>query len=162
MRLTHAASAIGGASFASLASIALTITSASNAAADPLPTSAEHVASPGQSVASTDTGDAVVLNPANLAWLPGGEVRWTWVDCPDDARKVGCGHAFSAATPLPFGLATAFRIDLVQPPWGGPDAEGVGFPYRGSDYVWATWGLAFKLGDRLALGMSLGRSSPQN
>ncbi|HEY5147391.1 MAG TPA: signal peptide peptidase SppA [Polyangiaceae bacterium] len=162
MRLTHAASAIGGASFASLASIALTITSASNAAADPLPTSAEHVASPGQSVASTDTGDAVVLNPANLAWLPGGEVRWTWVDCPDDARKVGCGHAFSAATPLPFGLATAFRIDLVQPPWGGPDAEGVGFPYRGSDYVWATWGLAFKLGDRLALGMSLERSYSQN
>ena len=159
MRLTvHEAGLV----FAASVSFGAAAAFAAFAAADPLPTSAEHVASPGQSVASTDTGDAVVLNPANLAWLPGSELRWTWVDCPDDAFKVGCGHAWTAATPLPFGLATALRVDLVQPPWGSSDQVGVGFPYRGSDYVWVTWGLAFKLGDRLAFGASLERSYSQN
>ncbi len=165
MRLTHAASAVGGAGLALVAAVitfGTAVTVASTAAADPLPTSAEHVATPGQSVASTDTGDAVVLDPANLAWLPGSELRWTWVDCPNDAVKVGCGHSWTAATPLPFGLATALRVDLVQPPWGGSDHEGIGFPYRGSDYVWVTWGLAFKLGERLAFGASLERSYSQN
>src|SRR5271165_2199768 len=109
--------------------------------ADPLPTSVEHVAAPGRSIASTDTTDALVLNPSNLAWLPGPELRWTWVRCPNEAVKVGCGHAWGVGTPLPFGLSTALRVDLVQPPWGAEGA-GVGFPYRGNDYVWVTWGLA--------------------
>ncbi len=132
------------------------------AQADPLPTSAEHVATPGQSVASTDTGDAIVLNPANLAWLPGAEARWTWVNCPDDAIKVGCGHAWEVSTPLPFGLATGLRVDLVQPPWGGPDSEGIGFPYRGHDYVWVTWALAAKLWNQASFGFSLARSYSEN
>ena len=130
------------------AALGWVLASAPDGRADPLPTSAEHVASPGRSVASDDTGDALVLNPANLAWLPGPELRWTWVNCPDDAMKVGCGHAWEAATPLPFDLATALRVDLVQPPWGAVASEGVGFPYRGSDYVWLTWGLALKIFDQ--------------
>src|SRR5580698_9154609 len=75
---------------------------ASLARAEPLPTSAEHVETPGRSVASDDTAQAIVLNPANLAFLPGPELRWTWVYCPPDTVKVGCGHAWEAATPLPF------------------------------------------------------------
>ena len=59
------------------------------AQADPLPRSADHIATPGGSVAADDTGDAIVLNPANLAWLPASELRWTWVRCPNDAEKVG-------------------------------------------------------------------------
>src|SRR5260370_39416564 len=62
-------------------------------AGEPLPTSAEHVATPARSVASDDSSQAVVLNPANLAWLAAPELRWTWVHCPDSADKVGCGHA---------------------------------------------------------------------
>src|SRR5580704_16556672 len=119
-------------------------------AGEPLPRSAEHVATPGGSVAANDTGDALVLNPANLAWLPGSELRWTWVRCPDDAGKVGCGHALGLSAALPFGFATSLRADLVQPPWGAADTEGVGFPYRGYEYTWITWGLAVRAGERLA------------
>ena len=126
------------------------------------PTSAEHVATPGRSVAADDTADAIVLNPANLAWLPAGELRWTWVNCPDDAIKVGCGMDWGAATPLPFGLATGLRVDLVEPPWGGPDSEGIGFPYRGSNYAWITFALAGKLGNRAAFGMTIDHSFSQN
>src|ERR1700733_15425084 len=115
MRLTRGVGAVLAA--------ALGLLLASSGRADPLPTSAEHVATPGRSIASDDTGDAVVLNPANLAWLPAPELRWTWVNCPDDAMKVGCGHAWEAATPLPFDLATAARVDLVQPPWGASNSE---------------------------------------
>jgi protease IV len=129
--------------------------------ADPLPTSAEHIDAPGRSLASDDTTDALVLSPANLAWLPGPELRWTWIRCPDDAVKVGCGHAWGVGTPLPFGLSTALRVDFVQPPWGAEN-EGVGFPYRGNDYFWVTWGLATKLGDHAAFGVSLERSYSEN
>jgi protease-4 len=156
MRLTRTAGAVG------LAVGLLALASPRDAGADPLPTSAEHVATPGRSVASDDTGDAIVLNPANLAWLPGGELRWTWVNCPDDAIKVGCGMDWEAATPLPFGLATGLRVDLVEPPWGGPDSEGIGFPYRGSNYAWITWAVGLKLWDRASFGMSLQHSYSQN
>jgi protease IV len=127
-----------------------------------MPTSAEHIAVPGRSVASEDTAEAIVLNPANLAWLPAPELRWTWVACPGEAQKVGCGHAWEVATPLFFDLATAFRVDLVQPPWGAADSQGVGFPYRGNDYVWITWGLATKLGEYASFGVSLERSYSSN
>jgi protease-4 len=136
--------------------------SSGTAQADPLPRTADHVATPGRSVAADDTADAVVVNPANLGWLPGPELRWTWVNCPDDALKVGCGHAWEVATPLPFDLSTALRVDLVQPPWGAADSTGVGFPYRGFDYVWITWALAAKLGERASFGVSLDRSYSRN
>lgn len=130
--------------------------------ADPLPTSAEHVETPSQDIASDDTTDALVMSPANLAWLPGPELRWTWIRCPDEIVKVGCGHAWSVGTPLPFGLSTALRVDLVQPPWGPSESEGVGFPYRGNDYFWVTWGLATKLGEHAAFGAALERSYSEN
>lgn len=133
-----------------------------------MPTSAEHIETPGRSVASDDTAQAIVVNPANLAFLPAAEVRWTWVQCPDQVVKVGCGHAWEAATPLFLGLSTGLRLDLVQPPWGGPEASavqpgvGVGFPFRGNDYWWLTWATALKLGDSAALGLSLDHSYSQN
>ena len=77
---------------------------ASVAKADPYPVSAEHVGGPARSIASDDTSQAIVDNPANLSWLPGPELRWTFVHCPDDAVKVGCGQAWQVATPLPFAL----------------------------------------------------------
>jgi protease IV len=131
------------------------------ACAAPLPTSAEHVATPGRSVATDDTSQAIVVNPANLAWLPAPELRWTWVNCSNETVKVGCGHAWEAATPLVFGLSTGLRVDFVQPPWSGPGV-GVGFPYRGFDYVWVTLGLATELGEHASFGVSLQRSYSQN
>lgn len=155
MRLT------GRAGVAGTGLLALLATAPSARASEPLPTSAEHVATPGRSVASDETTEAIVLNPANLAWLPAPEFRWTWVQCGDDVVKVGCGHAWEAGTPLWFGLATALRVDLVRPPWGG-FGQGVGFPYRGDDFVWITWGLAGKLGDHASFGISLERSYSRN
>ncbi|MGD0528369.1 MAG: S49 family peptidase, partial [Polyangiaceae bacterium] len=127
-----------------------------SARADPLPTSAEHVEAPGRSVASDDTAEAIVVNPANLAFLPAPEARWTYVYCPSDVEKVGCGHAWEIATPLPFGFGTGLRVDLVQPP------SGSGFPFAGSDYVWLTWALAAKLGENASFGVSLDHSYSQN
>jgi protease-4 len=145
---------------AALVALAGSLTAA-EARADPFPTSAERVPAPGHSVASDDTADAIVQNPANLAWLPAPELRWTWLRCPNEAVKVGCGHAWEAATPLLFGFSTALRADLVQPPFG-TGGVGVAFPYRGNDAVWLTWGLAAQLGPHAAFGVSLERAYSQN
>jgi protease IV len=128
------------------------------AASEPMPTRAEKIASPGRSIVSDESGESLALNPANLAFAPGAELRWTGVRCPD-THKVGCGHAFSLSSPLFFGLATGLRVDYVTPP-GGPD--GAGFPYDGYDFTWITWGLGLKMGDRLAVGATLQRSYSTN
>ncbi|MCA9584848.1 MAG: signal peptide peptidase SppA [Myxococcales bacterium] len=121
---------------------------ASHAAAEPFPTRAERISSPGRSVASEDGVEALVLNPANLATSSASELRYTGMRCPE-TQRVSCGHAFSAATPLLWGLASGLRVDYVTPP-GGPD--GAGFPYNGRDFVWLTWGLGYRLSERLSLG----------
>ena len=127
-------------------------------ASEPMPTRAEKIASPGRSIVSDDSGEAISLNPANIAFAPGAELRWTGVRCPD-TQKVGCGHAFTLSSPLFLGLATGLRVDYVSPP-GGPD--GPGFPYNGLDYTWVTWGLGYRVGDKLAVGMTLQRSYSSN
>jgi protease-4 len=138
------------------------LASASLATGDPYPTAAEHVPAPGRSIASDETSEAIVLNPANLAWLPAPELRWSFVFCPDEAITTGCGNAWGLATPLIFGLSTGLRVDWMRPPWGAAESDGVGFPYRGFDYVWLTWALAAKVGENAALGLSLDHSYSQN
>lgn len=125
----------------------LSILPAAAVAAEPLPARAERIFAPGRSAASDDSADALVLNPANVAFMPGGEARWMGVRC-SDTQKVACGHVIEAATPVIFGLATGFRIDYVTPPRTTP------FIGR-SDYVWFTWGLAYKVSDAVAFGGSL-------
>ena len=144
--------------------LAATVALVRSAQAEPLPTSADHVVSPGRSMVADDTAEAIVLNPANLAYLPAPELRWTWVHCPNDAVMVGCGHALEAAAPLPFGLATALRVDLVQPPWSASETgpTGIEYPYRGYDYVWLTWGLAARLAEGWSLGFSIDHTYSQN
>src|SRR6478672_13260760 len=90
--------------------LALTCTAFAAHAEDPFPTRAERLLSPGRSVASEDSSEAVVLNPANIANLPGGELRWTGVRCPD-TQRVACGHAVNLGLPLIWGLSTVFRVD---------------------------------------------------
>jgi len=137
------------------------LAAAGTAHADPLPARAEPIFSPGRNAASEDTTEALLLNPANLAFLPAWELRWTGLHCPDSAQKVGCGNAFTAGTPLLFDISTAARVDYVQPPWG-QRGEGVGFPFRGYDYTWVTWGLGIALGESLAFGLSLQHSYSPN
>lgn len=135
-------------SLCALPLLAALLLAPSIANADPFPARADRIPSPGRSAAGEDSADALVLNPANLANLPGGELRWTGVRCPD-TRRVGCGHAFELATPLIWGLATGFRVDYVMSP--GPAA----FPFGGRDYTWLTWGLGYKISDRLQVGGSI-------
>lgn len=127
------------------------------ASADPFPPRAERILSPGRSAAGEDSAEALVLNPANLGNLPGGELRWTGVRCPE-TKRVACGHAFELATPLLFGLSSGLRLDYVMPP-GGP--EGVSPPFEG-DYSWLTWGLGYRLSDALQVGASFQWSYSSN
>ena len=121
-------------------------------ASEPLPTRADRIISPGRAAASEIGADAIVLNPANVAYLPAPELRWTGVGCHDAPSRVGCGHAFEIATPVFFGISTGLRVDFVQTP------ASVGFPYNGYDYTWVTWALGYKISDALAFGGSLQRS----
>ncbi len=131
--------------------LALLCTATAAHADDPFPTRAERLLSPGRTTAGEDSSEAIVLNPANIANLPGSEIRWTGVRCPD-TQRVACGHAFNLGLPLLWGFSTVFRVDYVMPP-GGP--SGAGFPYNGIDYTWLSWGLGYRVSPTFMLGASL-------
>ena len=118
---------------------------------EPFPGRAERILSPGRSVVAEDSAEALVLNPANLGNLPGPELRWTGVRCPD-TRRVACGHAIDLATPVVWGISTGLRVDYVTPP-GGP--QGAGFPFNGVDYTWLTWGIGYHVSPQLQIGGSM-------
>jgi protease IV len=110
----------------------------------------------GRSVASTDDSTALVLNPANLAFLPGAELRWSGTFLRDDAVVPWSGHAFSFAVPLPFSIATGLRIDLIDPP---SQADlGVGIDANSAEYQWLTWGVAVRSGKSVSFGATLEQS----
>jgi protease-4 len=118
---------------------------------EPFPGRAERILSPGRSAVAEDSAEALVLNPANLGNLPGPELRWTGVRCPD-TRRVACGHAIDLATPVIWGIVTGLRVDYVTPP-GGP--QGAGFPFNGIDYTWLTWGVGYHVSPQLQIGGSM-------
>jgi protease-4 len=135
--------------------LALAARSIDARAADPEPPRAERIFSPGRSVVSEDSAEAIVLNPANVGYQPAPELRWTGVNCPD-TQKVACGQAFGFATPLLFGVSGGVRLDYVQTPNGTP------FPFSGSDYFWLTWALGWKVSDAFALGVSFQNAYSRN
>jgi len=109
----------------------------------------------GKSPVTNDDSSALVQNPANLAFLPASELRWSSVYLNEGARVPWQGHALTFAFPIPFlNASTGVRVDLLSPPSGGPG------PLFHSDglYQWVTWGLALKASDSFAFGMSLQRS----
>jgi protease-4 len=105
---------------------------------------------PGRSIAGVDEAAATALNPANLALLPGPELRWTWVDAPDLSPLPGRGHALDAAAPL-WILGTGLRIERHDPTPSVllPSAE---------EFAWIRWGAGVRLSDTLSVGSSLGWS----
>lgn len=144
---------------AALGTLALTCLAPGRASADqPFPGRAERLLSPGRSYVAEDSAEALVLNPANLGNLPGPELRWTGVRCPD-TRRVACGHSVDLATPVIWGISTGLRVDYILPP-GGP--QGAGFPYNGIDYTWLTWGVGYQASPRLSIGASLQWSYSSN
>jgi len=134
---------------------AIAFASTNASAQVPEPPRAERIFSPGRTIAGEDSAEALVLNPANLGYLPAGELRYTGVNCPN-TDKTACGDSFDLATPLLWGLATGLRLDYVSTPASLP------FPFNGTSYTWLTWGTGWKLSDALAFGFSLERSYSTN
>ena len=123
----------------------------SASASEPFPASASRLDSPGRNTASEDSAESIRLNPANLAFLPAWELRFTGEWC-SDTQKVNCGYAFDLATPLPFNLSTGIRFDYLTP------ASGSLFPFNAYDYSWVTWAVGLKLSDAVGFGVSLQHS----
>lgn len=111
----------------------------------------ERVPELGRSFVTSDDSTAISTNPANLAFLPGAEARWSSVFLDDQLSSPLQGDAFSAATRLPFSLSTGLRLDLLHSPTGS------GALYQ-DNYQWLTWALALRTGSREAVGFSLQRS----
>ncbi len=107
----------------------------------------------GRSVAGTDDTTALVQNPANLAFLPGSEFRWSSIYLDESNQVPWQGHAFALGFPLPYvPVATGIRLDLVDPPYSA-----ISGPFGQFNYQWLTWGVAAG-SDFSSLGLSLQRT----
>lgn len=104
----------------------------------------------GRTLVGNDDSTAIVQNPANLAFLPGAELRWTGAFLNESAETASQGHAVGFALPLDFlPLATGFRFDMVSPP-GRAAEQTYG---RQVNYQWFTWALAMG-SDTASVGLS--------
>ncbi len=93
----------------------------------------------GRTMVGNADSTAMVQNPANLAFLPGAELRWTGAFLEEAADSSTQGHALSFAFPFGFlPLATGFRFDTINPT--GAATEGT--LGRSYNYQWFTWALA--------------------
>ncbi len=112
----------------------------------------------GRSIATNDDTTSLVTNPANLAFIPGAEFRWSSIYLDESNAVPWQGHAFGLGFPLPFvPISTGVRLDLIDPPDG---AAGSGSSFF--NYQWLTWGLAFRASDYAALGLSVQRTYSDN
>ncbi|HEX3597490.1 MAG TPA: hypothetical protein VHU80_20420, partial [Polyangiaceae bacterium] len=135
----------------SLAAAAGFLLAAARGTAAPIPVEPERLPALGRSVAGTDDTTALLLNPANLAYQTGPELRWEAIYGHGAQTAPFSGHAISAGLKLPFSFATAIRLDLISPPHGA-------FGGLSSNYEWLTWGLAYQASESLAFGFSLQRA----
>ncbi|MGC4093569.1 MAG: signal peptide peptidase SppA [Polyangiaceae bacterium] len=142
---------LGFAAFSSLLLVTGMVSAQAAPRATPLPAY-------GRSTAATDDSTALVLNPANLAFLPAAEMRWTSRYLNESSLLPWQGHAFSFALPLPFSMSTGLRLDFVDPP---ANAAANNVPFR-SNYEWLTWGLGIRTSDTSAIGVSYKRSFSEN
>lgn len=109
------------------------------------------VPDPGKAVASGDDTSAIAVNPANLAFLPGAELRWTWVKTGEASPLSARGHSLALGAPL-WLLSTGLRVDFLDPPAAAPA------PFD-SPSRWIRWGLALRLSSAFALGTTIGWGS---
>ncbi len=126
---------------------ALGLVSSSALAGAPPPRPSDPVADPGRSLASSDDTTAIAGNPANLAYLPAPEFRWSLAWTGSASPQPNRGMAFGVGLPIgPF--ATGLRLDWLSPPDGAPAPFDV-------NYHWLRWGIA--AGNPLAsFGTTLG------
>ncbi len=113
----------------------------------------------GRSVVTNEDASTLVQNPANLAFMTGGEFRFQSVYLDERALVPYQGHSFTLAAPLrALNIATGLRLDLVDPPADGVDPR---YGAR-SNYQWLTLGLAFRTSDVGALGFSYQHAYSEN
>ncbi|MBW2459868.1 MAG: signal peptide peptidase SppA, partial [Deltaproteobacteria bacterium] len=116
------------------------------------PRMSDGVATPAQGLASVDDASAIYRNPANLAFLPGAEARFTLIHTGDDSPIPNRGYSLDMAVPF-WVLATGMRIDWMHPTTSAPP------PYAhfgsGHNYEWVRWGNAVQLGELAALGVTM-------
>jgi protease-4 len=113
----------------------------------------------GRAIVSVEDSSALVVNPANVATMPGGEFRWQSVFLDEVALVPWQGHAFSLAAPIPFiDAGLGLRLDLVDPP-----AKGIGARFGPrSNYQWLTGGLSFRAGPGNAFGATFQHAYSEN
>ncbi|MBM4373844.1 MAG: hypothetical protein FJ095_02075, partial [Deltaproteobacteria bacterium] len=130
---------------------------ASRAMAQPVPPRlSDGLALPSQNPVSLLSTTATLINPANLAFLRGPELRGTWIETPDASTSPLRGYAFGAAVPF-FNLATGLHVDWMTPP---PSAAlPLGLSGAPANATWLRWGMAARLADGLAVGNTFAWSS---
>lgn len=124
----------------------------SDAAAQDLPLRTPRILPPGRPLAGTDDSDALALNPAQIAFSPSWEFRYTHVEIPTSASAVfpSRGDAVRFATPIAFGLATGVSFESIRPPSRAP---------IGSLQVFG-WSIALQMGEALAYSIDLRHYRP--
>ncbi len=106
----------------------------SASAAIPPPRASDPVPDPGRSLASSDDTTAIANNPANLAFLPAAELRWSMAWTGSASPLPNRGMALGFGVPIgPF--ATGLRLDWLSPSGSAPA------PFD-TNYHWLRWGLA--------------------
>ncbi|MCC6557839.1 MAG: signal peptide peptidase SppA [Polyangiaceae bacterium] len=130
---------------------ACALAAALTAHAEPPDRPTQPVPDPGKGLASGDDASAIAVNPANLAFLPDPELRWTWVWPSSGSPLPARGHSLSLGIPL-WSLATGLRLDFLDPSSAAPE------PFDDS-WRWVRWDVAARAGDTVALGTTLGWGS---
>ena len=103
----------------------------------------------GRNLVSIDDTAALVANPANLAFLPGAELRWSSVYLDEASWTPWQGHAVAVGFPLPvIPIATGLRFDMIDPPGAA----------RQANYQWLTWGMSLAGSKTASLGVSFQRA----
>lgn len=135
-----------------LGAVGLSILAASPVAAQEAGLRPPRILPPARSLAGTDDSDALGLNPAQIAFAPSWELRYTHVEVPTSAQALspGRGDAVGFALPLFFGFATGLRFESIRPPDRVPVTN---------LQTWA-WSFAYKASDALALSLDFRHFRP--
>ncbi len=106
----------------------------------------------GRPLVSVEDSTAIVVNPANLAFMRGTELRWTGLFLNKDTEVPYSGHAVGLAVPIPFiNVAAGVRLDMLNPPSSLNDAAL-------ESYRWLSWALAIPMGRGNAIGATIENS----